>query len=130
MRWLCGCAAARVLPGSTCTARTVTCHCPLLSNTEGEARLRQQQELYEAVRTERNNYSRSLVEVQVGALLLPRLVWQRHGAVLPGRSGGRAPAHACAAEEGHGAVGLAVDGRTALGGSTTVVVCKRKSQQS
>ncbi len=66
-------------------------------NTEGEARLRQQQELYEAVRTERNNNSRSLVEVQVGASLL-RLVWQRQVAVLPGRSGGRAPAHACAAE--------------------------------
>ena len=31
---------------------------------EGEARLRQQQELYEAVRSERNNASRSLVEVQ------------------------------------------------------------------
>ncbi|KAL4439847.1 hypothetical protein ABPG75_002848 [Micractinium tetrahymenae] len=31
---------------------------------EGEARLRQQQELYESVRSERNNYSRSLVEVQ------------------------------------------------------------------
>ncbi|EFN51138.1 hypothetical protein CHLNCDRAFT_141344 [Chlorella variabilis] len=31
---------------------------------EGEARLRQQQELYEAVRSERNNYSRGLVEVQ------------------------------------------------------------------
>ncbi len=33
---------------------------------EGEARLRQQQELYEAVRSERNSYSRNLVEVQVG----------------------------------------------------------------
>jgi hypothetical protein len=33
---------------------------------EDEVRLRRQQELYEAVRSERNTYSRNVVEVQVG----------------------------------------------------------------
>lgn len=34
--------------------------------TDGESRLRQQQALYEAVRADRNSYSKNLIEAQVG----------------------------------------------------------------
>lgn len=34
---------------------------------DGEGRLKQQQALYEAVRADRNMYSKSLIEAQVGA---------------------------------------------------------------
>lgn len=50
-----------------CGASNTANSCANMIAAEGEARLRQQQELYEAVRSERNTYSRSLVEVQVRA---------------------------------------------------------------
>lgn len=42
--------------------------------SEGEGRLKQQQNLYEAVRADRNLYSKNLIEAQVR-----HLVWERVG---------------------------------------------------
>jgi hypothetical protein len=40
--------------------------------TDGDSRLKQQQALYEAVRADRNMYSKSLIEAQVGAEVVQR----------------------------------------------------------
>ena len=43
---------------------------------EGETRLKQQQALYEAVRADRNLYSKNLIEAQVGAGPAARVDWR------------------------------------------------------
>ena len=80
----CSCcwAAATATPHSSGGCGQCRVRCPVLwFAAEGEARLRQQQELYESVRSERNSASRSLVEVQVGG-------WRADG--RPGGQGGGA----------------------------------------